>query len=391
MEYAQAVSSRYTGGSKATKGKILDEFTKVTGLHRKAAIRLLNRLNCPVSRKRSGRPPHYGPEVSAILKEIWEASDRLCSKRLQPFLPEMIRVLRRHGEKHLNAAMEVQLCRMSPSTIDRLLRPARRIGGRKPTSTTHGGKMLKNYIPIRTFADWQENKPGFMEIDLVAHCGESTDGTYLHTLCAVDIASGWTECLPLSSKYQEKVRQAVHHMRQRLPFRLLGIDSDNGSEFINQCFFNYCRDEKITFTRSRAYKKNDSCYVEQKNGNVVRRLIGHQRYTTKPALECLGRIYDIVRLYINFFQPTMKLVSKTRFGSKVHKVYDTAQTPYQRLLCSGILSEAKQSELAATYDGLNPVQLRAKLDENLEKLWRLADRSVGNRNYDSTKTISVTV
>jgi len=391
MEYAQAVRARYTGGSKATKGKILDEFTKVTGLHRKAAIRLLNRLNYPVSRKRSGRPPHYGPEVSAMLKEIWEASDRLCSKRLKPFLPEMIRVLRRHGEKHLNAAMEVQLCRMSPSTIDRLLRSARRIGGRKPISTTHAGNLLKNYIPIRTFADWQENKPGFMEIDLVAHCGESMDGTYLQTLCAVDIASGWTECLPLSSKYQEKVRQAVHHMRQRLPFLLLGIDSDNGSEFINQCFYKYCRDEKITFTRSRAYKKNDSCYVEQKNGNVVRRLIGHQRYTTKPALECLGRIYDIVRLYINFFQPTMKLVSKTRFGSKVHKVYDTAQTPYQRLLRSGILSKTKKSELAATYDGLNPVQLRAQLDGNLEKLWRLADRSVGNRNYDSTKTISVTV
>ncbi len=391
MEYAHAVRSRYSGGSKATKGKILDEFTKVTGLHRKAAIRLLHRSGHPGSRERCGRPPQYGPEVSAMLKEIWEASDRLCSKRLQPFLPEMIRVLRRHGEQHINVAMEARLCRMSPSTIDRLLRPARRMGGRKPISTTHAGNLLKNYIPIRTFADWQENKPGFVEMDMVAHCGESADGTYLHTLCAVDIASGWTECLPLSSKGQEKVRQAVHHMRQRLPFPLLGIDSDNGSEFINRCFYKYCHDEKITFTRSRSYKKNDSCYVEQKNGNVVRRLTGHQRYSTKPALECLGRIYDIARLYINFFQPTMKLASKSRLGSRVHKVYDTAQTPYQRLLRFGILSEAKRSELAATYDGLNPVQLRAQLDGHLEKFWRLADRPVGNRNYDSTKTISVTV
>lgn len=391
MEYACAVRPRYIDMSKKTKGKMLDEFTKVTGRHRKAAIRLLHRLSHPVPRKRQGRPPEYGAEVSAMLKEIWEASDRICSKRLQPFLPEMIKVLRRHDEKHINAATEAQLCRMSPSTIDRLLRPARRTGGRKPISTTHAGNLLKNHIPIRTFADWQENKPGFMEVDLVAHCGESTEGTYLHTLCAVDIASGWTECLPLSSKYQEKVRQMVHHMRQRLPFPLKGIDSDNGSEFINQCFYKYCHDEKITFTRSRSYKKNDSCYVEQKNGNVVRRFIGYQRYSTNSALECMSRVYDAVRMYVNFFQPTMKLVSKARFGSKVHRVYDTAQTPYQRLLRSGILSEAKQSELAAIYAGLNPVQLRAQLDEHLEKLWRFVDRSVGNRIYDATKAISVTV
>jgi hypothetical protein len=326
-----------------------------------------------------------------MLKEIWEASDRLCSKRLQPFLPEMIRVLRKHGEKPINADMEAQLCHMSSSTIDRLLRPARRAEGRKSFSTTHTGSLLKSYIPIKTFADWQENKSGFVEVDLVAHCGESPDGAYLNTLCAVDIASGWTECLALSGKWQEKVRQAVHHMRQRLPFPLLGIDSDNGSEFINQCFYRYCHDEKITFTRSRSYKKNDSCYVEQKNGNVVRRLIGYQRYSSKLALECLNRTYDVVRMYINFFQPTMKLVSKTRYGSRVHRVYDTAQTPYQRLLRTGILSETKQSELTAVYAGLNPIQLRAQLDGHLQKLWRLADRTVGNRNYDAINTTSVTV
>jgi hypothetical protein len=303
----------------------------------------------------------------------------------------MIQVLRRSGEQNINAGMEAQLCRMSPSTIDRLLRSARCTGGRKPISTTHAGNLLKSYITIRTFADWQENKPGFVEMDMVAHCGENTDGSYLNTLCAVDIASGWTECLPVSGKWQEKVRQAVHHMRQRFPFPLLGIDSDNGSEFINQYLYRYCRDEKITFTRSRPNKKNDSCYVEQKNGNIVRRLIGYQRYSTKPALECMNRVYDVVRMYINFFQPTMKLVSKTRLGSKVHKVYDAAKTPYQRLLHSRVLSDAKKTELAAIYAGLNPVRLRAQIDENLEKLWRLADRTAGNRNYDSTTITSVTV
>ena len=185
----------------------------------------------------------------------------------------MIRVLRQHGEQQINASTEVQLCRISPSTIDRLLQPCRKVGGRRGISTTRPGSLLKSAIPIRTFADWQENQPGFMEVDLVAHCGESTGAFFLNTLCAVDVASGWTECLPVWGKWQERVRQAVHHMRQRLPFTLLGIDSDNGSEFINQCFYKYCRDEKITFTRSRPYKKNDSCHVEQKNGNIVRRVI----------------------------------------------------------------------------------------------------------------------
>jgi hypothetical protein len=286
----------------------------------------------------------------------------------------MVKALRQHDEQQINAFMEAQLCQMSPSTIDRLLRPYRKIGGRKSLSTTRPGSLLKSCIPIRTFADWQENKPGFIETDLVAHCGESTEGFYLNTLCAVDVASGWTECLPVWGKWQEKVRQSVHRMKQRLPFSLLGIDSDNGSEFINQCFYYYCRDEKITFTRSRAYKKNDSCHVEQKNGNVVRRFVGYDRYASKAAFECLGRVYDLVRLYINFFQPTMKLVSKTRHGARVHKVYDTARTPYQRLVQSGVLTEAKQTEMAATYHGLNPVLLLKQINGNLEKLWQLAVR-----------------
>ena len=163
-------------------------------------------------------------------------------------------------------------------------------------------------------------------------------------------------------------------MRQRLPFTLLGIDSDNGSEFTNQCFYKYCRDEKITFTRSRPYKKNDSCHVEQKNGNIVRRLVGYDRYTSKTAYKCMERLYYCVRLYTNFFQPTMKLLSKTRSGAKVHKVYDTAKTPYQRLLQSGVFREPKQAEMAAIYGGLNPVLLLKQINDNLEQLWRSADR-----------------
>jgi hypothetical protein len=374
MEYTEALRDRYLRAAKEEKGKMLDEFTKVTGLHRKAAIRLLHRRSRQGTGKKRGRKRKYGPEVAEALKEVWEASDRLCSKRLKPFISEMVQVLRRHGEQRIGPSLEGRLCRISPSTIDRLLRPHRRLVGRKPLSTTRPGSLLKSAIPIRTFADWKEEQPGFMETDLVAHCGESSDGFYLNTLCAVDVASGWTECLPVWGKWQEKVRQAVHHMRLRLPFPLLGIDSDNGSEFINQCFYKYCRDEKITFTRSRSYKKNDSCHVEQKNGNVVRRLVGYERYATKASFECLERVYELVRLYINFFQPTMKLVSKTRQGAKVRKIYDTAQTPYQRLMQSSVLTEVKKTELAAAYHGLNPVKLLKQINENLEQLWRMANR-----------------
>jgi len=289
----------------------------------------------------------------------------------------------------MTAEIEDQLCRMSPSTIDRLLRPYRRLGGRRPFTTTKPGSLLKKSIPIRTFADWEENRPGFLEADLVPHCGESSEGFYLTTLCMVDVASGWSECIGVWGKGQDRVGGAVHRVRKRLPFPLLGLDSDNGSEFINQHLYNYCRREGITFTRSRSYKKNDSCHVEQKNWSVVRRLVGYDRYNSHAALEALNRLYDVLRLYINFFQPVMKLLSKTRRGARVHKVYDTAKTPYQRLLEAGVLTEARQQELAATYHGLNPVLLLKQINENLEYLWRLAERP-RERNKTKSHNGSVT-
>ena len=255
-EYTEAVRGRYLRASKKEKGTILDEFTKVVGYHRKAAIRLLRRGNNPRAKQRRGRPRQYGAAVAGALRVAWESTDRLCSKRLHPFLPELVKVLRRHGDRTMTAAMEAQLCRMSPSTIDRLLRPWRRLGGRRPLTTTKPGSLLKSSIPIRTFADWQEARPGFLEVDLVPHCGESTEGFYLTTLSTVDVASGWSECLGVWGKGQERVGAAVHRVRQRLPFSLLGLDSDNGSEFINQHLYAYCHREGITFTRSRSYKKS---------------------------------------------------------------------------------------------------------------------------------------
>jgi hypothetical protein len=325
--------------------------------------------------------------VAEALRRAWQATDRLCSKRLHPFLPELVSFLKRYVDQRMTAEVEAQLCRMSPSTMDRLLRPWRRLGGRRPLSNTKPGSLLKNSIPIRTFADWEEGCPGFLEVDLVHHCGDSADGFYLTTLSAVDVASGWSECIGVWGKGQDRVGGAIHRLRQRLPFSLLGLDSDNGSEFINHHLFTYCQREGITFTRSRSYKKNDSCHVEQKNWSVVRRLVGYDRYRSREALETLNRVYNILRRYVNFFQPSMKLVAKTRSGAKVHKVYDTALTPYQRLLRSGVLTEEKRHELAAIYHGLNPVLLLEELNGNLERLWTLADYPTSPRGKGN---ISVT-
>jgi hypothetical protein len=338
-------------------------------------IRLLNSSNQPSKEKRRGRPKKYGKALAEALKTVWEASDRLCSRRLHPFLKEMVRILKQHGEAQFTGEIEAQLLELSPSTIDRLLRPWRQSGKRRSFSITRPGSLLKHSIPIRTFGDWLENRPGFVEVDLVAHCGESADGFYLTTLTAVDVATGWTECVGVLGKGQERVGSAVHRLRQRLPFPLLGLDSDNGSEFINQHLYRYCQREHITFTRSRSYKKNDSCHVEQKNGALVRRVIGYERYSSKQALERLNRVYSLLRLYTNFFQPSMKLVSKRRHGAKVSKVYDEAQTPCYRLLKSGVLSTKQKDDLLFAFQHLNPVSLLRQISDNLKHLWNLADNA----------------
>ena len=371
-EYLEAVQGRYSKGNRNEKGRILDEFTRVTGYHRKAAIRLLTRGRKEESGKRRGRVKQYGLEVVAALKVAWEASDRMCSRRLQPFLPELVQVLERHEELTMASEVKEQLCRMSAATIDRVLKPYRQRGLRRPFSTTKPGSLLKAAIPIRTFADWDDKRPGFLEVDLVAHCGESTEGFYLNTLSAVDVATGWVECRGVWGKGQQRVGGAIHHIGQRLPFPLLGLDSDNGSEFINHQLYAYCQQKKITFTRSRPYKKNDSAHVEQKNWSVVRRLVGYDRYSSKEALEQLNRVYDLVRSYMNFFQPVMQLQQKSRHGAKVHKVYDTARTPYNRVLESGVLAPEQQQALQAQYQRLNPVRLLRQINQNLEKLWEMA-------------------
>jgi len=376
-EYAGEIRRRYRKASKKERGKMLDEFVTVVKCHRKSAVRLLARNSKSSGPCRQGRPRQYSGEVVDVLRLAWEVTDHLCSKRLQPFLPELVPVLRRCTNRYISPEVADRLGRISPSTIDRLLGPWRRSADHHHFSLTKPGTLLKKAIPIKTFADWEDQQPGFLEVDLVHHCGESTDGFYLTTLSAVDVATGWSECMAVWGKGQDRVGGAIHKMRQRLPFPLRGLDSDNGSEFINHHLYTYCQREGIVFTRSWSYKKNDSCHIEQKNWSVVRRLVGYDRYSSRAALEVLSRIYDILRLYVNFFQPTMKLWTKTRHGSRVRKVYDQAQTPYRRLLASRMVDEGMRQTLAAIYAGLNPVRLRQNLEDNLKRLCDLADTRPG--------------
>ena len=370
-ELLEAIRTRYRQGSKAEKTHILDEFVHNTGYHRKYAIRLLNQRVMRKHRKKVGRRKVYQGEVVIALIKIWAICDQICSKRLHPFLPEIVEVLERQGELVLSPETKQSLLKMSRATIDRCLRPERH-RPRRGLSTTKPGTLLKQAIPIRTFTEWDDARPGFVEIDLVAHCGDSTHGEYINTLTAVDVTTGWTECLPLANRSQRQVSAAIILLRQRLPFPLLGIDSDNDSAFINDNLYRYCEKEEITFTRSRPYKKNDQAHVEQKNWSVVRRLIGYDRYESPQALALFETIYEDVRLYINFFQPVLKLTDKHRVGSKLIKHYDTARTPYRRVLESPEVVDKDKKSLRQLYAPLKPVTLRHRIDENVERLWQLA-------------------
>lgn len=372
-EYAAIQRARYQQATRAEKHRLLDEVVRVTGIHRKAAIRLLRRPpRGPTLRSRTGRPRVYGPGVAAAAEVLWEAAGRIGPQRLHPFVPELLARLIQCDELRLTPEVEKLLRQASPATLGRLLAPARALLPPRGVTTTRPGTWLKGQIPIRTFAEWDDAGAGFLEVDLVAHCGPSTEGFSLCTLCAVDIATAWIELEAVWGKGQQRVGAAVHHVRQRLPVPLLGLDSDNGSEFINQSLWGYCQREGITFTRSRPYKKNDSAHVEQKNGAIVRALIGYDRYASKAAYAQLTRVYRLVRLHVNFFQPVQQLVSKTRDGARVRRLYDRARTPYQRLCATDALTPAKRQELETLYQSLNPLQLRRQIEAELERLWALA-------------------
>ena len=379
---------RYQRSSKKEKSIILNGFTQLTGYNRCYACQVLNvkkekvlgylniagkRIKYIADKRKIKRKKKkiYDQDVLVALKELWKICDYICSKRLAPFLSEIIPVLERWGEIKLNLKVREKLLKISAATIDRLLADTRKRYGIKGRSTTRPGTLLKKSIPIRTFADWDEKVPGFFEVDLVSHDGGATKGDFNQSLNFTDISIGWEEMVAVKNKAQIWVFAGIKRIEGRLPFSILGIDSDNGAEFINAHLIRYCEEHKITFTRSRPYRKNDSCFVEQKNWSVIRRAVGYARYDTDKELSILNELYGYLRLYVNFFQPVRRLIKKERIGSKIIKRYDEAKTPYRRVLASPDIKDKIKMKLKSQYDMLNPAELKRKITKLQNRLLKL--------------------
>ena len=370
-ELVQQMAPRYQEASRAHKILMLDEFVSITGYVRKYAIQLLNHPEESKPRSQQARLPHYGPEVQQALLLVWKVANQICAKRLIPFLPTLVKALERHGHLHLTEECRTQLLSMSATTANRLLRSSRQQAPHG-VSTTRAGTLLKHQIPIRTFQEWNETQPGFLEADLVAHCGADVEGGYVYTLTLTDVATGWTECLPLLYRSRETVLAAIQRARTLFPFPILGLDTDNGGEFLNVDLVAYCEHEHITFTRGRPYQKRDQCFVEQKNNAIVRQVVGYDRFAGERAFRQLTELYRALRLYVNYFQPSMKLQSKQREGEKVHYVYDSAKTLLQRLLLSGVLSAQKKQELTEAAQSLDPMRLFQQIAQLQHAVFRCA-------------------
>jgi hypothetical protein len=363
------MARRYARASKKGKGVMLDELCELTGWTRRHARRALTAASRPpVPRVPAPRPRVYDEEVAQALRFCWALLGAPAGKRLAPFLPEIVEVLERTGEKSFTPQVRAKLVTISAATIDRVLAPERSRLKIKGRSGTKPGSILKRQIPIRTFADWDDARPGFCEVDLVAHDGGNANGEFCQTLVLTCVATGWTEMRALRNKAQRWSFAAIADVAATMPFPLLGLDSDNGAEFINDQLFRWCEANLITFTRSRPYRKNDNCFVEQKNFPVVRQQVGYARYDTTAELEVLTELYGHLRLFVNFFQPQMKLVSKTRAGAKVTRRYDRAATPYRRALGSPEVSEEAKAVLTRTYLELNPVELRRRIGALQDRL-----------------------
>ena len=367
-KYLVTLQKRYRMSNRQQRGQILDEFVATSKYHRKYAIALLSgkqRRKARVVRRR--RAAYYTAEDQRAVRRLAALFDQIGSKRLRVALDDTLPSLRANGFLSVSVECYTHLTQVSPATMDKLrAKDPQRFGRRR--GFTKPGTLLKHQIPIRTFADWNPKRPGFMEMDLVDHSGGLAQGDFAQTLDMTDVSSGWTEMRAVPNKAQQHVFAALKTIRARLPFRLQGIHSDNGSEFINNQLYRYCQVEQLTFTRGRAGRKNDNAYVEQKNWSVIRRLIGYDRYDTSAQVRLLNHLYDCYRLYVNFFLPIVKLQRKVREGSRTRKVYDAPQTPYARLLTSETLTADEKQGLRDHYATLDVVQLRQTIDTLLQAL-----------------------
>ncbi len=372
----KAIATRYRRASKADKGRILDELCATTGWHRSHARKALaESLRPRVGRAQRPRPPTYGPEVVVGLRFCWAVLGAPTGKRLAPVLEDLVSRLRRFGELEVSDQTATLLAAMSPATIDRRLAPDRAamslLRGR---SHTKPGSLLKDAIPIRTWAQWDDAVPGFVEIDLVGHEGGNAMGEHAYTLTVTDIATGWTENRSVPNKARKWVIAALQEIAKIMPFPLLGVDSDNGSEFINHHLLTWCEQRTVTFTRSRPGNSNDGAHVEQKNWAVVRTVVGYHRYDTAAELLLLNKIWVLQSKMTNYFLPQQKLVSKVRDGAKITKKYDMPSTPQRRAERHLTVSDHDKTIMADTLTGLNPAAIQRQIQALTAELLTLDDQ-----------------
>jgi hypothetical protein len=377
-EYRETVYLRYKNATRSEKTAILNEFCATCGCHRKHAIRVLKRFKRftkPKAKKR-GKPSVYQNEaIINPLKKIWLTANLPCSKRLKVMLPIWLPgYVQLFGE--LSADVTKALLRISPPTIDRILKPIRIHYPKRGRSTTKPGTLLRKQIPINT-NQWDESRPGFLEADTVAHCGDSTLGMYANTIDFVDIATGWTEQRAVWGKGQTGVLEQIQHIEKNLPFPIRGFDCDNGGEFLNDHLFRHFTNRKqpVQFTRSRSYHKNDNAHVEQKNWTHVRQWLGYDRLDNPGIVAPLNNLYTKEwRLFHNFFCPSVKLIEKERIGSKTIKRHDPPKTPYQRILESPHINESVKHSLTKQLEILNPFLLRKAMDKKLKKIFSINNK-----------------
>lgn len=375
-EIVEAVRTRYEHASKLEKGAILSEFTAVSGYHRKHAIRLLNpqtkaRVKSVIESERV-----YDEAVKAALVLIWETADRICGKRLKAAIPHLVKAMEKHGHLNLDAEVRKKLIAVSASTIDRMLKPVRKGAGIRRRRRLR--KKLTKEIPIKTFSDWKDPQPGFLEIDFVVHGGGSMAGEYLHSLVATDVCSGWVEAVALLAREQTLAVEGLTRIRKQLPVTTRGIDSDNDGAFINETLASYCKEGGIIFTRSRVHHKNDQAWIEQKNGAVIRKMVGHERFSGIVAGQALAQLLEAVRLYVNYFQPSFKLRERIREGAKVKKSYYPPATPCDRLLAHEAVEEAVKATLRTQRDQLDPVELLHRIRQGQSALAALSTGEPGD-------------
>ena len=391
-EYLVRMRERYETADRAAKSRLLDEVCAVTGYHRKAAIRLLRRPAAPRRRGR-GRPVRYGPVVVGTLRQIWEAAGYPWSLRLQALLPTWLPWATRRWK--ISREVADRLRTMSPRQMDRCLHPFRRELRKRQYGRTKPGRLLKHQIPLKTDR-WDVQTPGFTEIDLVAHSGDRADGEFIHSLNVTDIHTTWVETRAVMGKSQHHVQEALEHLRQALPFRLRGIDSDNGSEFINHHLRGYCATHAIQFTRGRPYKKDDNAHIEQKNWTHVRKLLGYVRYDSAASLAAINALYADLRLLQNLFLPSVKLIEKRRVGARLRRRYDAPRTPLERVAACADADRPQVETLHHLRAHLDPFGLAQRIDQGLARVYRLANQRVSpaattrNPRVDAARPVDAT-